>query len=87
MLRSVISRANGSAQTDELRTNLAWIDDRLQGGVVAPQGEASRLDRVGGTQQEEGAQGHRAVEAVIHPLLVQAAFADALFQGREGLPG
>src|SRR5213595_3536578 len=29
VLRSVISRANGSAQTDELRSNLAWIDNRL----------------------------------------------------------
>src|SRR5438067_5652934 len=29
VLRSVISRANGSAKTDEIRTNLAWIDDRL----------------------------------------------------------
>src|SRR5437762_7926591 len=29
VLRSVLSRANGSAKTDELRTNLAWIENRL----------------------------------------------------------
>ena len=29
VLRSVLSRANGSAQTDELRTNLGWIENRL----------------------------------------------------------
>jgi DNA-binding response OmpR family regulator len=29
VLRSVISRGNGSTKIDELRTNLAWIDNRL----------------------------------------------------------
>jgi DNA-binding response OmpR family regulator len=29
VLRSVITRANGSAEAAELRTNLAWIEDRL----------------------------------------------------------
>ena len=29
VLRSVLLRANGSAKTDELRTNLAWIENRL----------------------------------------------------------
>ena len=29
VLRSVLSRANGSAQSDELRDNLAWVEHRL----------------------------------------------------------